>query len=338
MTKIAYQGHIFRKQARLIIDKANCIIAEYQAAGYALTLRQLYYQFVARGIIRNTQKDYDKLGVIISDARLSGLLDWEAIIDRTRTVEGNNHFKDPGDILTVAAETYKLDTRTDQNVYIEVWVEKEALLGVIEPICRQLDVTYLACRGYYSQSAMWEAAQRISAAQQDGKKAVILHLGDHDPSGLDMTRDIQTRLRMFGEGGLAGFAQGIYDWQFLESIVGDLLGDNAKFQDADNAKFQDMVSDGVKVNRIALNIDQVEKYKPPPNPAKLTDTRAAEYISEYGPESWELDALDPKVITSLIEDAVGEYTDRDKQQAKFDEQESHKQRLAYIAEHWDKNG
>ena len=84
---------------------------------------------------------------------------------------------------------------------------------------------------------------------------MIIHLGDHDPSGIDMTRDIQERLQMFG---------------------------------AD-----------VYVKRVALTMNQIGTYNPPPNPAKITDSRASKYIDEYGNESWELDALEPQVITDL---------------------------------------
>lgn len=280
---IQYKEHNFRKQACLIIEKANDIIGNYQAQGYELTLRQLYYQFVTRNIIPNTQREYDKLGVTINNARLAGLIDWEAIIDRTRTVEANTHFENPGHILRTAAETYKLDTRADQETYIEVWIEKEALIGVIEPLCQELDITYLACRGYYSQSAMWRAAQRIG-----DKRAVILHLGDHDPSGVDMTRDTQDRLTSFGT--------------------------------------------KARVERIALNMEQIEQYRPPPNFARLSDTRAAKYIDLYGKKSWELDALEPSVIASLIKESVDSYTDRAKRQVQIDKQEVHKQRLACIAD------
>ena len=291
MPKVTYETHNFQKQAKRLIDIANVIIAEYQEGGYVLTLRQLYYQFVARGFIKNCKKQYDRLGKIISDARLAGDIDWAAIVDRGRSVNENNHFKNPSHILSTAARGYKLDTRATQENYLEVWVEKEALLGVIEPVCSGLDVIYLACKGYYSQSAMWEAAQRILAAQESGKKAVVLHLGDHDPSGIDMTRDILTRLTLFGS--------------------------------------------AVDVRRLALNIGQVKQYNPPPNFAKLTDTRANEYIAEYGSESWELDALNPKIIGELISYEVDRLTDQTKRQQLIDLQESHKQSLAYLANHWE---
>ncbi len=277
----------FRKKTLAIIEKANSIIAEY---GGGLTLRQLYYQFVARGLLSNTKKDYESLGKIAGNARLAGLIDWNAIIDRTRMTNSHSHFESPKDILETAAETFHLDTRADQDTYIEVWIEKEALIGVIEPICRELDVLYLACRGYFSLAAMWQAAGRFHEAEKADKKTVLLHLGDHDPSGIDMTHDIKNRLSGFGV--------------------------------------------QTEVERIALNMNQVEQYNPPPNFAKLTDTRSADYITEYGRKSWELDALEPKVITGLIEDAIGGYTDHDKRQVRLDEQESHKQRLTYIVEHW----
>ena len=290
--RIEYKSHTFFRRARLIIEQANSIIAGYQSQGYKVTLRQLFYRFVTRDIIKNTKKEYDKFGVIIKNARLAGLIDWDAIVDLTRTTNSYDHFESPKDILTVAAETYHLDTRADQDFYIEVWIEKEAMLGIIGPVCRQLDVLYLACRGGYSTTAMWQAAGRIKDKEGDGKKAVILHLGDHDPSGIDMTRDIQDRLALFGS--------------------------------------------DAEVKRIALNMNQVEQLpnNPPSNDVKSKDNLAAEYIAEYGDKSWELDVLEPKVIIGLIENAVDKYTDHDKQQARLDEQESHKVRLAYIAENF----
>ena len=293
MPLIEYKSHTFRKQSRAVIEQASSIIAEYLEQGYDLTLRQLYYQFVARDILPNNQKEYDRLGRLIRNAREAGLIDWDAIVDRTRSVQANAHFRDPGDILTEAANQYRLNTRASQDTYVEVWVEKEALLGVVGSICEELDVTCLACKGYFSLSAMWRASERIGSAVGIGKKAVVLHLGDHDPSGLDMTRDIRDRLKMF-------------------------LGVGANFA----------------VDRVALNIEQIQELNPPPNPAKEADTRSADYVSRYGYESWELDALDPKIITKLIRDSVAGYTDEDRRQELINRQEQQKQSLAHIADHW----
>ena len=264
--KTQYIEKNFKAQSLWLIQTANEIIEEYQAEGMSLTLRQLYYQFVSRGMIPNKQREYKKLGSVISDGRLAGLIDWEAIEDRTRYVRRNSHFADPADVIRAARYSFQLDHWEGQEYRVEVWIEKEALTGVISGICEQLDVPYFACKGYVSQSEMWKAAQRLLHHLEMGRAPVIIHLGDHDPSGIDMTRDIIDRNEVFE-------------------------------------------ADMVEVERIALNMDQVEEYNPPPNPAKLSDTRSSGYISKYGNESWELDALEPRVLRRLIEEKVVLYRD-----------------------------
>lgn len=269
---MAYEEFIpknFQGKSLLIVQQANEILEEYTNAGFTLTLRQLYYQFVARGLLANKQQNYDRLGAIISDARLAGLIDWDSIEDRTRFLRGHTTYESPADAITKLHERYRIDMWKHQPTRIEVWIEKDALLGVIEQVCRKWDVNYFACRGYASQSELYAAGKRIEWRRQEHEQnTVVLHFGDHDPSGMDMTRDNCDRLSLF-----AG--------QYVE------------------------------VRRLALNMPQVRQYNPPPNPAKLTDSRAGEYIAEYGSESWELDALQPQVIAKLIEDGVREELDLD---------------------------
>lgn len=254
MPKIAYKDITFRGASLDTIQLVNKVIEEYEGMGYDLTLRQLYYQLVARGYIENSDRSYKRVGELINNARLAGLVDWYSITDRTRNMKSRSHWNSPGQIIESAINQYFIDLRKDQPHYIEVWVEKEALVEVVGKACHVLDVPYFACRGYVSQSEMWAAAQRLSQEERNrgDMRSVILHLGDHDPSGVDMTRDIQERLAMFGA--------------------------------------------ATVVRRIALTYDQVQAYNPPPNPAKLTDSRYKAYIERYGDESWELDALNPTVI------------------------------------------
>lgn len=237
---------------------ANGIIEQYQAKGFDLTLRQLYYQLVARDYIPNTQQSYNQLGELIAKARLAGMVDWDAIVDRTRNVRKNNHWDNPGQIIRACANQFMVDRWADQDYRVEVWIEKDALVGVISRVCEQLDVPYFSCRGYTSASEMWAMGHgRMGGYRRGGQTTVIMHLGDHDPSGLDMTRDIADRLTLFS-------------------------------------------GQPVEVKRLALNMDQVEELGPPPNPAKITDSRAKAYILAYGHESWELDALEPEYMEALI--------------------------------------
>ena len=265
MGLIKYINKNFSKKSLAIIMTANQIIEEYVAQGYDLTLRQIYYQFVARDIIPNKDSEYKRLGSIINDARLAGLIDWDYIQDRTRNLQSLSHWKSPKEIIDTAAKSYRLDKWKNQPYRIEVWIEKDALVGVIESVCDKYDVPYFSCRGYTSQSEMWRASERMNN-DYEGQETIILHLGDHDPSGIDMTRDIQDRLYIF---------------------------------EVDN----------IEVIRIALNQVQIKKYNPPPNPAKITDSRAVKYIERYGYDSWELDALEPSVITRLIEDNIEKHLD-----------------------------
>lgn len=269
MPQICYVPKRFRAEALKIIEAANSILSTYAAQGFDVTLRQLYYQFVQRGTIPNTERDYKRLGEIINDARLAGLLDWTAIVDRTRFVRKNPHWNAPSEIVSSCAEQFQVDKWTGQEYYVEVWIEKDALIGVIGGVCRSLDAPHFSCRGYVSQTAVWGAAQRIKGRVQAGQRAVVIHLGDHDPSGLDMTRDIQERLNLFAE----------------------------------------HYGSSIKVERIALTMEQIEEHNPPPNPAKESDSRAHDYIIKYGASSWELDSLDPATLANLVRSAIRRYLD-----------------------------
>ena len=251
---------------------------------------------MSRDLIQNKQSEYKRLGGIISDARLAGLVDWEAIEDRTRNLQMNYHNTDPGQAVQDSLDQFLLNKWLDQPYRPEIWIEKEALTGVIGQICRSLDVPFFACKGYTSQSEMWRAAERFYSYIEDGQQPVIIHLGDHDPSGIDMTRDINDRHNIF-----------------ISKYTLDA---------------------SVKIVRIALNYDQVEEYNPPPNPAKLTDTRADKYVKEYGDSSWELDALEPRVIRDLIRDTVDEFIDHDLMQATKDQETEYRKVLENVVENW----
>lgn len=199
MPKIAYIDRNFREDSLVLIAIANNIIDEYAEQDFLLTLRQLYYQMVARDIIPNSQREYKRLGSIIANARLAGLIDWLAIVDRTRELRGNSHWASPRHIMRSAIKGYRIDKWAEQPCRIEVWIEKDALVGVISGICQELDIDYFSCRGYTSASEMWSAAQRLRGYLDDGQDPIVLHFGDHDPSGIDMTRDIAERLALLAD-------------------------------------------------------------------------------------------------------------------------------------------
>jgi hypothetical protein len=288
--KRRYVDKKFREESLSLITMANVIIDEYKAQGFDLTLRQLYYQFVARGYIPNTMRDYKRLGSVINDGRLAGLIDWNAIVDRTRNLQSLAHWNNAPEIIDACADQFRLDKWETQKFRPQVWIEKDALLGVIAEICERYDIPYFSCRGYVSQSEMHSAAMRAIHATNNKQTPVVIHLGDHDPSGIDMTRDIKERFLLFGAFTL--------------------------------------------VKRIALNMDQVEELSPPPNPAKLTDTRSQGYIEEFGESSWELDALEPKYMEDIIEAEIKKLIDMKLWKKAIRWEKEEKRNLTAVSENW----
>lgn len=202
MSKMTYEPKVFRGEHERLVQTAERICADYAAQGYTLTLRQLYYQFVSRDVIPNTERSYKNLGALISRARRAGRIDWLHIADRGRTLQGYSSWGSPGDIIDSAAASFRFElwSKTEQLYRPQVWVEKDALSEVVSVACSQYRVPYLACRGYPSDSVLWLAAQGMRRDRQRGCIPIVLHLGDHDPSGIDMTRDIEDRLALFGAG------------------------------------------------------------------------------------------------------------------------------------------
>lgn len=316
--KKAFTEIRFRSESRRVLDHALDVIQRYEAEGYKLSLRQLYYQLVAANVVENTERSYKRVGELLVNARYAGLASWDMIEDRGRSTITPPHWSTPRDILDTAAEAYRIDKWTAQPHHVEVMVEKAALEGVLQPVCHSLDVPFTSNRGYSSASAMFEAAQRLEShfrarmtriggmplrfrnvrtlryvndyllpecgkylhLEQDSNgqpllrwtseglaeahlpRIVVLYLGDHDPSGIDMARDVHERLA--------------------------LLSDRIPLE----------------VHRIALNMDQIRALKPPENPAKMTDARAASYVRRFGASSWELDAVPPEDLARIVTDAV----------------------------------
>ncbi len=275
MTKQKYIDWNPRPAALAMIAKMNDVLDDYHAQGYVLTLRQLYYQLVQKNIIENSILSYKRIGETVSNARKAGLMDWAMIEDRGRSVVANAHWDSPAQIVKAAAQQFTIDHWTGQKHYCHCMVEKDALSGVLEPVCSELDIRFSANKGYTSDTAMRNIGQRILLEKQSNKAVKYFHpfyFGDHDPSGLDMTRDVGERLAMFAE--------------------------------MENDK-------KLIIHRLALNFDQIADWQPPKNPAKETDSRFEKYMLEFGESSWELDAVSPATLGDLLRKEVNALIDRD---------------------------
>ncbi len=293
MAKEKFVEHKFNAASLAVIETANGILNEYRAMGYRLSLRQLYYQLVARDYIENSVKSYKRVGNLISDARLAGLVDWDMIEDRGRETVIPVAWRSPAQIVRAAAEQFRVDRWEGQPCHVEVMVEKDALSGILEPVCREMHVRFTANKGYSSSSAMYEAGKRIADALRVGRLVHLFYLGDHDPSGIDMTRDIRERLGQFAK------------------------------------------SKKIKVHRLALNYDQVEQWQPPENPAKDTDSRYQAYADQFGESSWELDAVEPRTLASLVRDGIQDLIEQDQWHDVMREEERMRDELQGFADEYE---
>jgi len=287
MGKVAYKDIKFKDASLQQLRLCNQIIVQYQTQGFRLTLRQLYYQLVSRDLLSNTERSYKNLGKLLSDGRMAGVVDWDAIEDRLRIPHKISEWQSPADIMDGVMASYRLPRWDNQPHRVELWCEKDALAGVLRPIADQYHVTMMVNRGYSSTSAMKEAADRMVAAGDNGKNRVILYIGDLDPSGEDMVRDIEDRL----------------------FLMADMYGPS--------------------VIKLAITEAQVALYNPPPNPAKMSDSRAARFVDKFGQASYEADALPPDVLAQIVRDSLDTYVDQDAWDSVSEREEKDKELLRW---------
>lgn len=173
------------------IEDAICdLLDDY----HPMTIRQLYYQLVTTGAIPKTEAEYRTTTRLALNLRRNGTIPYSCIADNTRWMRKPRSFTGMEAMLDFSLETYRRALWIDQPVYVEVWLEKDALAGVLYEVTSRWDVPLMVSRGYASETYLYEAAQAIINA---GKPAYLYYFGDYDPSGLNIPEVIERRLRGF---------------------------------------------------------------------------------------------------------------------------------------------
>lgn len=337
-------GKVWKADKFTLIKQIISVVENYADQGYTLTLRQLYYQLVQADYIPNNDKVYKKIGSILDDCRYAGLIDWEAIEDRGRVPYLPYQVEDLADALNDTYHGYRLDRQKGQPYHMEIWTEKDAISGILQPVARRFHIHLVVNKGYTSSSAMYRSYKRILEHINNDQPVKILYFGDHDPSGLDMIRDIQERISfMLYEGvELNGPKEGYWSWvNSDENYVRpdefrywlDDMGEEwyDKQQKAERDFYQlYWIHTMFKVIPIGLTMEQIKQYNPPPNPAKVTDPRAGNYVRQFGQVSWEVDALKPDVMVNIVENNVRKYLDFDEFKAVISQENSDKAKIKAI--------
>jgi len=187
-----------------VVAATNKVIGQYDVR---LTIRQIYYRLISPPfqLFANTLSNYKGFDKILTRAREKEEVDWRKIEDRSRTtIGGDGGFDSPEDFMDYVMrrtkrmwEGYGRPAWRDQPNYVEVWVEKDALATLVSNVADGYRVLTYPSRGYSSFTRVMEAIEDRFDQVDEIREIFIIHLTDHDPSGLDMTRDIERRTREY---------------------------------------------------------------------------------------------------------------------------------------------
>ena len=222
------------------------------------TVRGVYYNLTTQGVVPKEDAGYKKIALACKDLRLSERLPWEYIVDNTRWMRKPRTFSSIESALEDTATTYRRDFLSAQGLDIEIWLEKDALAGVVYPVTEEWDVPLMVVKGYPSLSFMHSAAQDMHKATKQGKTNHIFYFGDHDPSGKDIFRCVGETLREFAPAAdinmkqVAVTEQQIADWDLpsratkrTDSRSKNFTGDSVELDAIPPAQLRQLVQDSI---------------------------------------------------------------------------------------------
>lgn len=253
-----------------IIEASKDIVDEYQADGIKLTIRQLYYQLVSKHVIPNMQKEYKRTVAAMTTARRAGDVPYDAFEDRSRESAG---------------EQSRGETEAD---YVEDMIKREVRNARL----------YVGRSRWYGQPEyveVWVEKQALQGIFENALQGldVPLQVCKGYPS-LSLLNDAQDRIR---------------DGRTEDTPIILYFGDyDPSGEDIPRSIEENLLADfslNVRVEKLAISVEQIAEYNIPPFPAKTSDSRYARFVADTGgDDAVELDALEPKVLKRLIQEAV----------------------------------
>jgi hypothetical protein len=267
-------GYRGRSKATLeLLEACKEIIEETQP----ITVRGVCYRlFVAKLIDSMEVKNTQKISRLLVWAREQGEIEWESIVDESRSMERVSQWRDLESYGRVIEQSYRRDFWAHQRNQVIVISEKATVAGILRPVLDEYGVTFFPVHGFNSATKMHDLAEQIgqgSADEDDRKHFILLYVGDHDPSGMYMSEiDLPERLKRYGAN-----------------------------------DFEEWIGKSFALKRIALIDDDIDDL--PPFEAKPQDPRYGWYVENYGEKAWELDAMDPNKLRDRVEEAINEYID-----------------------------
>lgn len=275
------------RRSRAQIETIKTAIYDLLAEEAPCTVRQVFYRLVSGGVIGKTEGEYKSTVVrLLGEMRRHHEIEFSWIADNTRWMRKPRSFSSLETMLKHSADAYRRSVWDNQDCYVEVWLEKDALAGVLLEETSTWDVPLMVTRGYPSLSFLYTAAEAIAAQQ---KPVYLYYFGDHDPSGVDIPRKVEKDLREF----VAGI-------HFDEDDI--MLGD----LEFDDIKEIIPFNEDIHFKRVAVTPEQIQNMNLPTRPTKRTDSR----IKNFSGESVEVDAIPPRTLRKIVSDCITQHIDQ----------------------------
>ena len=193
LTDSAYQAsHIKRRATKAEVEARRNALHNIVRVMKPMTVRQVFYQATVAGIVEKSEAGYNKVQTDLVQMRKEGSLPYSWLADNTRWQRKPNTYDSVEQALQDTAKFYRKSLWADADCYVEIWLEKDALSGVVYPVTDMYDVPLMVARGYASLSFLHSAAEYISDLEVP---TYIYHFGDFDPSGVNAGEKIEQTLR-----------------------------------------------------------------------------------------------------------------------------------------------
>lgn len=271
------------RRTKAAMDVIRWGLEDIVAEEYPMSVRQVYYAATVRGLIDKTEAEYKTVVRLLGEMRRDGTIPYQYLADATRWMRKPATFSSAAAALHHTAKTYRRALWDDSDTVVEVWLEKEALAGVVVGVTDEWDVPLMVCRGYPSMSFLYSAADAITDRawkEDDRQRTVIYYFGDYDPSGVDIDRAV-----------CHGIGEAI--WSMLDK---DKREPTPRQEFSYCADFQ----------RVAVTIEQINEWHLPTRPTKVTDTRSRKFVGE----SVELDAIPADALRALVTEVIERHVDQ----------------------------
>jgi hypothetical protein len=256
------------KVTQHFIEQALAILE----AEHPMTVRQLFYRLVSAGTIANNRGEYQRVSRLMTKARRDDRCPFRWLVDRSRPTYQPNVFENPRGYAEAVKVSYRKDHWDLQSEYVEIWCEKDAVIGSIVDLTDELGVAVRVARGFLSATRVNDIAEHVNSVR---KPKTVFYLGDHDPSG----RSIEET------------AYRAVQWRAIELD-------------------RECECEGITLERLAIHPEDIAEFNLPPLRVKTkvdgdyADPRSEAFLSKFQDECVELDALPPTELRRRIQEAV----------------------------------